>query len=255
MKNTKKIALKILAGVVAVVFIGGILFITNAFVGNPISASFADKAIKQYAEKNYSFLDFEIEKVSYNFKDGTYIAMAKSKKSIDTKFAIYYRGGEVLRDNYDSNVLSMFNTLQRLSDEYSSVAKTLVSKELGFVNNTTRVMYDKDEYENAKDILKLDMKFDKALPINAEVTIRLDLTDNSLEGIAKVLTDAHKVFVDNDCNFNKYDLDAENDGMLVMVNGVTSADIESGELTNLLEKAKNNDSVSGIRVFIKGENK
>ena len=63
------------------------------------------------------------------------------------------------------------------------------------------------------------------------------------------------MFVDNDCNFNKYDLYAENDGMLVMVNGVTSADIESGELTDLLEKAKNNDSVSGIRAFIKGENK
>lgn len=48
MKNTKKLSLKILAGVVAAALIGAILFVANAFIGNPITASFADKAIKQY---------------------------------------------------------------------------------------------------------------------------------------------------------------------------------------------------------------
>jgi hypothetical protein len=255
MKNTKGLSVKILAGVVAAALIGGILFVTNAFVGNPIAASFADKAIKQYAEKNYSSLELEIGKASYNFKDNSYIAMAKSPKSIDTKFAVYYRNGEVLRDDYNSYVLSMFNTLQRFSDEYSSAAKALVSKELGFENNTTMVMYNKDEYESAVDNLELDMKFDKTLPIDAEVTLRLDLIDSSIENIAKVLTDAHKVFSDNGCNFSKYGLYAENDGMLVMINNVTPADIESGELANLLEKAKKSENSNGISVFIKGEKK
>jgi hypothetical protein len=149
----------------------------------------------------------------------------------------------------------MFNTLQRFSDEYSSAAKALVSKELGFENNTTMVMYNKDEYESAVDNLELDMKFDKTLPIDAEVTLRLDLIDSSIENIAKVLTDAHKVFSDNGCNFSKYGLYAENDGMLVMINNVTPADIESGELANLLEKAKKSGNSNGISVFIKGEKK
>ena len=253
MKNTKNLSLKILAGVLAAALIGGILFVTNALVGNPISTSFADKAIKQYVEINYSFLDLEIEKATYNFKDSSYFAWAKSKTSIDTKFVISYRGGEVLSDGYESNVLSMFNTLQRLSDEYSSVMKALVSKELGFENNTTMVMYNKDEYESAADIIELDMKFDKALPIDAEVTLRLDLINNSIESVAKVLTDAHKVFVDSGYAFSKYSLYAETDGMLIMINNVTPVDIKSGELANLLEKAKAGENANGISVFIKGE--
>ena len=255
MKNTKKITLKILAGVVAVALIVGMLFVTNSFVGNPISAMMANKAIKQYVDHNYSFLDLKLEKASFNFKYGAYMVRAESKTSVDTKFAIYYSAGKVQRDDYETYVLGMFNTLQRLSDEYSVIAKNIVAKELEYKNNTTMVMFDKDAYENINDILTLDMKFDKALPINAEVTLGLDLTDISLENIAKVLTQAHNAFINNSCYFSKYGLYAENDGMLAMVNGVTPADIESGELISLLKKAKDTDGGSGISVFIKGENK
>ncbi|MBS4539456.1 hypothetical protein GOQ27_13350 [Clostridium sp. D2Q-11] len=255
MKNTNKIILKIVAGVVAIALISGILFITNAFVGNPISAMMANRAIEKYVDENYSALDLIIAEARYNFKDASYVARAESRTSIDTKFAIYYRDGKVQRDDYKIHVLGMFNTLERLSDEYSTIAKEIVAKELGYENNTTMVMYDKEVYENANDVLELDMKFDKSLLLDTEVTIRLDLGANSLEGIAKVLTDAHKAFVNNGYNFKKYGLYAENNGTLVMVNGVTPADIQSGELITLLKEAKNSDSVGGISVFIKGENK
>lgn len=265
MINKRKSILKILAGMIAVILIGGILFITNAFVGNPLSAMMANKAIKQYVNQNYSHLDIETEKVIYNFKDGSYMARAKSKTSIDTRFTIYYRDGKVYRDSYQDYVLGMFNTLDRLSGEYSRIAQTIIAKELGYEKNTTRVMYDKSEYENLNDLLELDMKFDKSLPIKAEVTMRIDLKDNSLEGISKILIAAHQAFRDNDCYFSEYGLSAENDGMLVMVHNVTSTDIESGELLNLLKEAeayedttiieKGDDKrpIEGISVFRKGE--
>jgi len=103
MKNTKKQILKILAGVVAVVLIFRMFFVTNAFVGNPISVLRANKVIKQYVDKNYSSLDLEIEKARYNFKDTAYVAWVKSKTSIDTKFSIYYREGKVQRDACNGN--------------------------------------------------------------------------------------------------------------------------------------------------------
>ncbi|AOT72015.1 YfjL-like protein [Geosporobacter ferrireducens] len=255
MENRKKPILRILAGFAAAVLIAGMLFITNSFVGNPISAMLANKVIKQYVDQNYSSLDLEIEKASYNFKDGAYMARVKSKTSIDTKFAVYYRDGKVQRDDYESYVLGMFNTLQRFSEEYSAVAKNIIAKELGYLNNKTMVMVHKEIYENPGDIVELDMKFDKTLPIRAEVTLQLDLADHSIEGIAKVLTDAHKAFAENDCYFDQYGLYAENDGMLIMISGVTPADIESGELAGLLEAAKANDSASGIGVFIKEQKK
>jgi len=251
MKRKNKKLVRIFAGVVAIALIGGILFITNAFVGNPISAMMANKAIQKYVNENYSFLDLEVEKATYNFKDSSYFAMAKSRTSIDTQFAIYYQSGKVQRDDYEGYVVEKFNTLTRLSEEYSFIAKSIIARELGYENNTTMVMFDMDDHERNMELLELDMKFDKAIPIDAEVTIRLDLQDYSIETLAKVLTDAHQAFVDNDCHFYKYGLYAENNDTYVMVNDVSPADIESGELVNLLEEAKHNDNPLGISVFIK----
>ncbi|NLK91331.1 MAG: hypothetical protein GX274_07105, partial [Clostridiales bacterium] len=81
MKKNK--VLKIFAAILAVVLISGILLITNAFVGNPISAKIAQRAVKNYVREKYSFLDLELEKPVYNFKDGSYVTWAKSKTSID----------------------------------------------------------------------------------------------------------------------------------------------------------------------------
>ena len=148
MKNTKNKILKIFAGLIAIILIGGILFITNAFLGNPISARIADETIKQYIKENYSYLDLELEKPIYNFKDGSYVVNARSKSSIDTKFGIHYRNGSIGYDSYEMRVLGMFNTLDRLSDEYSAVAKRIIDKELEYEIKNTRVIYDKSIYEN-----------------------------------------------------------------------------------------------------------
>ncbi|WP_406242070.1 hypothetical protein ACF3M2_14305 [Tissierella carlieri] len=267
MKNIKNKILKILAGLIAIILIGGILFITNAFVGNPISARIADETIKQYIKDNYSYLDLELEKPIYNFKDGSYVMNVRSKSSIDTKFGIHYRNGSISYDSYEMRVLGMFNTLDRLSDEYSAVAKKIIDKELEYEIKNTGVIYDKSIYENGNNALELDMKFDKSLPIAAEINIRTNILDTSMEDIAKFLTDAHKAFINNGCYFKKYELSADNDGILVMVDGVTPEDIESGDLVNLLQKAKDyeddivaekesekKDYKERITVFIKDNN-
>lgn len=238
MKSSQNnLAVRIVAGLLALILILGILFITNAFVGNPISAMMANRAIDRYINQNYSFLDLEVGKASYNFKTSGYMARANSKTSIDTKFAVYYRNGEI-RDDYENYVLGGFNTLQRLSDEYSYLAKKIIAQELGFEDNKTRVNYKKDEYEDNQDVIELDMKFDRTLPIDSEVIINIDLNNNTLEEVAEILIAAHRVFLTNDCLFNKYGLYAENDeGILISVHGVTPKDIEGGKLLKQLEKA------------------
>ncbi|MFT5872599.1 MAG: hypothetical protein ACI8WT_001532 [Clostridium sp.] len=195
-------------------------------------------------------MDLEIGKTSYDFKTGSYFGIAKSKTSIDTRFEVFYKNGKVNMDNYESRVLSLWNTRQRLEDEYSAIAKNLVSKELGYDNNTTMVD------EESMLPLTLDMKFDKELFISPKVVIRLDLEDNSLDVIAKIITNAHRSFVKNNCNFDEYGLYAQNsDRYYVDVTRVTPADIESGNLRSLLEKAKTNRSGNGMSVLIKEKNK
>lgn len=250
MKNRK--TLKIIIWIVVILLIGGILFVVNGFVGNPISGKIADNEIKKYVDKKYASLDLEVEKSRYNFKDGSYGALAKSKNSIDTHFYIYYSNGKIKYDEYETSVLDMFNTLQRLSEEYSEVARSLIENELGY-ENTTMVMYNNGEHDD--DSLKLDMKFDKSLPIDSEVLIRIDLTDNSMENISRILTDSHGVFVKNNCNFSKYGFFSEVDNSIVMIDNVTPKDIENGNLQSLLQNAKDNEGSSKISVFIKEDNK
>lgn len=253
MKNKK--TLKILAGFVAIMLIVGMLIITNAFIGNPYSEMLANKAIKQYVKLNYSFLDLEIEKANYDFKNSGYMAMATSKTSMDTKFAIYYSNGLVQRDDYQVFVLGKVNTLLRLSSEYSLVAKTIIANDLGFKNNTTYVIHDKSLSEKLSEDLELDMKFNKGVPINPEVTIQIDIRDYSLESVVMVLTKAHKAFLDNGCVFIKYNLYATNEEENIMVNGVTPTDIEGGELFSLLKKAEMKEAGEGITIYRKGEKK
>jgi len=234
------IRIKRSAQIVAVLLITGFLCIGYAVFGNPVLTVSSDMVIQQYAGNNYPLSDLKVEKARYNFMTGNYMAMAQSGKSIDTKFAIFSDGIRIIRDDYDASVLSLFNTWRRLSEEYSAVAKNLVSQELGFDNNTTMVFY----YENPTDDLKLDMIFDRSLPVDSKVTIRFELTDSmdtSAEGIAKILTDAYKVFTDNGCHFTQYGLFIENNQRDVSVDGVTAADIEGGDLASLLEKARNSD--------------
>ncbi len=264
MKNK---VLKILAAAIAIALICGILIVTNAFVGNPISGKIAEKAVKNYVDEKYSFLDLELEKPFYNFKDGSYIVRAESKTSVDTKFSINYRDGEVYYDSYEFDVLDMHNTLRRLEDEYTHIVKQILEDELGYKDDSTRVMYGKDDYESAgyKDILKLDMEFDRSLPLNPEVSLSLKgIEDVSLENISKILIASHETFLNNECYFKKYGMYVGDTGTIATVYGVTPENIESGELLTLLQQAKDckDDVITGkdgdkvehdneIMVFIK----
>lgn len=249
----KKLTLKILALILAVCLIGIVLFIINAFIGNPISAAFADRAIKNYVEQNYSSLDLEIEKSVYNFEEGKYMAQAKSKTSIDTHFAIYYKNGKVQRDEYKTNVLGKFNTLSRLEAEYSKIVIPILSNVSGLENNKAMVQVEKWEFEKANENVKIDMKFDKTLPIVMKINIMADLSDNSFKNIAAILENSHKILLENDCVFTSYDIFSESNDNLTMINDVTPSDIESGELEKLLHDAQNYEEEKLDEVIEKGD--
>lgn len=247
----RKTSLKITAAIVAFLLIGGILFISNAFVGNPISAWLAKKEVERYVQQNYHFLDLELDKPKYNFKDSTYVIKATSPQSIDTRFSIAYRNGEIVWDDYD-NVLNKRTTLDRLAQQYSLVAKNIVANELGFKNNRTYVLFADEEYERIHDDIQLDMEFTKKLPLKAEVTIFIDEEYVSFDRISTIFSEAHEAFLRENCQFTKYHLYIEKDESIVMINHVTSKHIESGQLTSLLMEAENNEK-SDIHVFIKTE--
>jgi len=238
MKKKGKLALRIIALLAAAALIGLILFVANAFVGNPISSYMAGKAMDKYVKEHYSDLNLEIGEVKYNFKFSEYWALAQSRTSMDTHFNIYYRNGKITWDDYEGSVLGKFNTLTRWEDEYSDYIKPVLSKIDGLEEHTSYVQIEKWEYEKANDNIRLDMKFDKQLPIDMSMTIRADLESDSLAEIAELLKQAHAALLAEKCVFVSYGLFSEANGTLIMIHSVTPADIESGKLEELLQAAR-----------------
>src|SRR5690625_4364431 len=94
------------------------LLIVNAFNGNPVSKMMAKKQAKNHIAEHYGDRDFIIDDVFYNFKDGYYNANVISPSSIDSHFTIYVTSNKVNDDSYEDEVLSGWNTYERIDREY-----------------------------------------------------------------------------------------------------------------------------------------
>jgi hypothetical protein len=187
---------------------------------------------------------------------------------VDTHFYIYYRDGKIIRDEYETNVLGKYNTLERWAEECSQLVVPILAQVPGLENNRSRVEIDKSEYEKPNKIIRLDMNFDKGIPINMKLHIRADLTGNSLKNIAEIFEKSHQVLLNNGYVFSAYNIFSENQEVLIMVNDVKPSDIDSGELEKLLldaqgysvrqlagETTADPPPSTGITIFIKDGSK
>lgn len=230
----KKMSLRVIALVSALCLIIGIILVSNAFIGNPVTAYYANKAIENYVAERYAHLDMIVEKARYNFIDAGYKAIAKSRTSIDTHFPIYYRSGRIRGDDYDAYVSGKLNTLIRLQTEFSRLTTEILSTSMGNKSIKTRVQFGKD----ATQKLQIDMPFDKNLLIEMKIEISIGLEDNSLDAISRVLGNANKILVEDGFKFVIYDVSAESNGVVVTAKDVYVTDIEGGNLSQILENAQ-----------------
>ena len=122
MKKTTKIIVKI----GAFILIGGILWIGNGFVGNPISKFLANSSAKTYIAETYPGMEIEREKAIYNFKSGGYYVLIKSPTSIDTHFVLNITPiGDIRSDSYEYDVLGKFNTWNRVNADYRKMVDSV----------------------------------------------------------------------------------------------------------------------------------
>lgn len=141
--------------------------------GNLITKIRTKIKARAYINKVYKDKDYYIDKVNYNFKDNNYYAKIMSKSSRDTYFEVAYDNKvKFVRDTYKDEVLSMWNTANRLNMEYSKLFKDLIEKK--FKNNlefTYANLIFKEEdskSELTRSSLKLDQHYDvNQLGVNA----------------------------------------------------------------------------------------
>ena len=217
----KKKVLKISALVLAVMMIIGVCFFANSLVGNPISKALAKNTAENYLEEKYGDKDYELEDVSYSFKDGYYYAHVSSPSSIDTSFSLLINGfGKLRYDYYENNVTNGWNTARRLDSEYRKTVDLIFDSSsfpynvhIGYGDLKFNSLDNKDvpnfpEYALITDDLVLDAYYNvnelgaragKLTLYVADNTVSAERMSEILLGIREVFDNAGVGFYAVDC--------------------------------------------------------
>lgn len=212
MKRIVKITALIFA---VVLLVAGCVF-ANAFFGNPISKAVAANRAEKHLEEIYSDTDFEIERVSYNFKDGDYHAYVFSPSSIDSHFTIILNAwGKLLHDTYEDRVLSGYNTADRISMDYRALVdqvlngpaflyeETIGFGDFDFYPRVHLERYEVPEYAMILEDLTLDGSYDaKELgKKHGKLTIYIDADTVTYEKLSEILLHVKTIFDDAEVGF------------------------------------------------------
>ena len=212
----KKRILKIAAFIFAIALIVGVCVFANALVGNPISKAMATNTAEKHIEENYADKDFEIERVTFSFKDGYYHAFIYSPSSIDSSFTLMIdMWGKLRYNTYEDRVLSGGNTADRISRDYRAVVDKVLDSQafpynehigygdFDFYPRVHLEEYSVPEYALITEDLMLDAFYDvnELGAKHGKLTIYIDDDTVSYERLAEILLDIRKIFDDSGVKF------------------------------------------------------
>ena len=210
----KKI-LKIVAVLCASALLVGIGFVSNMFLGNPISYYLAYNSAKKYIEENYKDTDYQVERVAYNFKFADYMAYITSSQNIDEHFSLQmdYKGNVEFSD-YEHLVVDRQNVVYRLREEYNNV---IISEGLranlpyNFIGNL--VFEFTDLHKKHKDALGIsNLELNKTYDMTAlaknqgYITVWTEMEEPNLERLAEILLEVKRVADENEVAFYALDV-------------------------------------------------
>ena len=205
----KKRILKIAAFVFAIALIAGVCVFANALVGNPISKAMATNTAEKHIEENYADKNFEIERVTFSFKDGYYHAFIYSPSSIDSDFTILVdMWGKLRYDTYEDRVLSGGNTADRISRDYRAVVDKVLDSQafpynehigygdFDFYPRVHLEEYSVPEYALITEDLTLDAFYDvnELGAKHGMLTIYIEDDTVTVEKLSKILLDIRTIF-------------------------------------------------------------
>lgn len=218
----KKKILKILALVLALCLLGGVCYIANGLVGNPVSKALAKRSAQKYLEQNHTDENYEIVSNNYDFKIGGYYIKAAVQDSLDKHFVLYADFfGNISRTTYENDVLLHGNTAMRLNREYMLSFEPLFQNTglLPFYTHLGAAMLefaDAYETENAPSAFRLeDLQADAMYDLREmgattghlylnvhDDTVSVERVSEILLAVKKAADDMGLTFYDIDCSLN-----------------------------------------------------
>lgn len=262
MKKPVKIAIIILL----ITLSAGLLWFGNIMLGNPVSHALAKKAANIFLSDRFSDTDYQMERITYSFKDGDYHAFMVSPTSIDGDFSVSFTMlGEYRYDTYDS-VLDGFNTAQRLNSEYRKLTDTVLNDPALPYDNSQDYsimfgrleIYPREAFEdpNATDvpvyaIVQDDLELNKIYDIKelgakaGHLILYVDNDTISVEEAARIMLDFRSMFDKADIPFYAMDFvlrhpraeDGTSDDEEIRINDFLYQDIYEEGLTDRIEIA------------------
>ena len=169
----KKKTKKIIALILALALIAGVCVFANGVVGNPVSKWLATNTAENRLAEVYADKDYEIERVTFSFKDGSYHAFIVSPSSTDSEFSMRLNWkGQLRWDSYEDRGLSGENTAARINKEYRAATEAVFTSpafpyyshiEFGDIEFISREWVDAEDlprYALYTEDLKLDQVYD-----------------------------------------------------------------------------------------------
>lgn len=186
-----------------------VLNIINSLIGNPISASIANKKIHTYVSSTYPGQNLVISKPKYNFKFDDYYSTVQSPTSEDTKFMITISKGEVVEDNYQYEVTNKSTTFDRLETSLDKAVEAIIEKDFPYETRLVLATMKTGEEDTGK-LLTLDMPFDlHNLPLPVSIIVWTSTEKPSYDIAAKRLLELKALMEKNEIKVAYYSMDVE----------------------------------------------
>ena len=217
----KKKTKKIFALILALILLAGVCIFANGVVGNPVSKWLATNTVKDRLTEVYADKDYEIERVTFSFKDGTYHAFIVSPSSPDSEFSMSLTMmGKLRWDSYEDRVLSGENTAARINKEYRAATENVFTSpafpyyshieygDIEFISKEWEVTEDTPAYALFTEDLVLDQVYDiRALGKSAGHLVLYIYDDEvSVEKAAEILLEVKHLMDAGGVSFHVIDL-------------------------------------------------
>ena len=214
----KKRILKISALCLAIVLIVGVCWFANGLVGNPVSKMMAHNAAEKYLEANYPNADYELQEVSYSFKDVGYYAHVVSPSSMDGNFTLRISMlGQIRGDDYGFRVEGHGNVANRLFFEYREMVDTILKSyaypytvSMGYGDLEFERELGKETVEGA--LKRSDLVNDKFYNVgelgakNGELVLYIDSDTVTNEKVAEILLKTKELMDQSGISFYSVEL-------------------------------------------------
>ena len=163
--DIKKRMLNLFALCLAITLMAFVGWFANGLVGNPLSKMLARNTAEKHLETQYPNTDYEIEKVSYSFKDVGYYAYVVSPSSMDGNFTLKLSMlGKLTNDDYASRVENHGNVSNRLYFEFREMVDTVL-KSYAYPYNVS-MGYGSLEFDREADKAAVEGAIDRSKLVN-----------------------------------------------------------------------------------------